>query len=316
MIWQSLAAVFSDPELFTALLAAAVKAGTPLLYATLGGIIAERSGVVNLGIEGMMINGAFFGFLGMYLTGSPWAGLALAALAGGIAASAHAFSCIVLRGNQIVSGLAVAILGVGLADYLGKPYLGSSTPGFATCNLPVLEHIPALGAVLFRQDILVYLSYPLPLLLWWFLRHTRWGLALRAAGENPAAVLAAGMNVSRIRWAGVIAGGVLAGIGGAYLSLAATHIWMNNITAGRGWMAVALVIFAFWRPMRAWWGAYLFSGIITLQMHLQALGAPISSSLLLMLPYLLTLAAVCLSSARGRGRAAPAALGVNLEMEE
>ena len=242
--------------------------------------------------------------------------VALAACAGGIAAAVHAFSCIVLRGNQIVAGLALTMLGVGLADYLGKPYLGISTTGFTACSIPVLENIPVLGVVFFRQDILVYLSYPLPPLLWWLLRHTRWGLALRAAGENPLAVLAAGMHVLRIRWAGVIAGGILAGIGGAYLSLAATHIWTNNITAGRGWIAVALVIFAFWRPMRAWWGAYLFSGVIALQMNLQAQGAAVPSSLLLMLPYLLTLAAVWFSSVRGKGRAAPAALGVNLEPEE
>ena len=147
-------------------------------------------------------------------------------------------------------------------------------------------------------------------------RHTRWGLSLRAAGENPAASLAAGIPVLRIRWAGVIAGGVLAGMGGAYLSLAATHIWTTAITAGRGWIAVALVIFAFWRPMRAWWSAYLFSGIIALQMNLQAQGAAIPSSLLLMLPYLLTIAALWVSSVRGKGRSAPAALGVNLEPEE
>jgi len=316
VIWQALTVALADPEILPALLAAAVKAGTPLLYATLGGIIAERGGVLNLGIEGMMITGAFFGFLGAHLTGSPWAGILLAACSGGIAAALHAFFCIVLRGNQVVAGLALTMLGLGLADYLGTPYLGVSTAGFTACAIPMLENIPVLGTALFRQDILVYLSYPLPPLLWWLFRHTRWGLALRAAGENPAAVLAAGLPLWRIRWAAVLAGGGLAGIGGAYLSLAAIHIWVNNITAGRGWIAVALVIFAFWRPMRAWWGAYLFSGVMALQMNLQAQGTAVSSSLLLMLPYLLTLAAVCFSSAWGKGRAAPASLGVTLEPEE
>ncbi len=308
--------MLSGETMLVAVLAAAVQSGTPLLYATLGEILSERSGVLNLGVEGMMIVGAFFGFLVLHLTGAPWLGFAAGALAGAAMGGLHAFSCIVLRGNQVVSGLALTILGLGLADYLGAPYLGVATKGFEPFAVPVLGDIPVLGPVLFRQDALVYLSCALPPLLWLMLRRTRWGLALRAAGESPAAARAAGLNVVAARWAGVLAGGLLAGAGGAYLSLAYTHMWTNNITAGRGWIAVALVIFAFWRPLRAMLGAYLFSGIIVLQMNMQARGAAVPSSLMLMLPYALTLAALLFSSRRGRGRAAPAALGVNEEPKE
>ena len=308
--------MLSSPEVFLAVLAGAVQAGTPLLFATLGEIITERSGVLNLGVEGMMIVGAFFGFLGLHLTGSPWMGVLTGALAGMGMSAIHGFLCITLRGNQVVSGLALTILGLGLADFLGAPFMGIVTKGFEAFDFPLLSAIPGIGTALFRQDALVYLSYLLPPLLWFLLRYTRWGLGLRASGENPAAVIAAGLSVIRFRWAGVLWGGVLAGMGGAYLSLAYTHMWTNNITAGRGWIAVALVIFAFWRPLRAMAGAYLFSGIIMLQMNAQAHGVNIPSSLLHMLPYVLTLAALLFSSIRGKGRGAPAMLGVNLEPGE
>ena len=316
MIIDTLTATLGNPVLLLSVLAAAVQTGTPLLYATLGEIITERSGVLNLGVEGTMIVGAFFGFLGLHLTGNVWAGVLLAGFAGGLGGLLHGFLCITLRGNQVVSGLAITILGLGLADYLGAPYLGVTTKGFEPFAVPVLSTIPVLGQVFFRQDALVYISYALPPLLWFMLRYTRWGLALRAAGENPMAVIVAGLSPYSIRWAGVLWGGVLMGIGGAYLSLAYTHMWTNAITAGRGWIAVALVIFAFWRPMRALAGAYLFSGLIALQMHLQAQGSDIPSSLLHMQPYILTLCALLYSSVRGRGRAAPARLGVNMEPEE
>lgn len=308
--------MMDNPAILLAVFAGAVQAGTPLLYATLGEIITERSGVLNLGVEGMMIVGAFFAFLGLHATGSPWAGVCAGALAGAAMASVHGVLCIILRGNQVVSGLALTILGLGLADYLGAPFMGITTEGFSAFDFPVLSNLPVIGRVFFRQDALVYLSYLLPPLLWFFLRYTRWGLGLRAAGENPAAVRAAGLSVTRYRWAGVLFGGAMAGIGGAYLSLAYTHMWTNNLSAGRGWIAVALVIFAFWRPLRAVVGAYLFSGIIMLQMNAQAHGIEgIPSSFLHMLPYILTLAALLFSSMRGKGRGAPAYLGVNQEPE-
>ncbi len=302
-----------DIEFFIPVLAAAVQSGTPILYATLGEIVTERSGVLNLGVEGMMIVGAFAGFLVLHLSGSPWLGLLAAGCAAALLGMLHGLVCLVFLGNQIVSGLALTILGVGLADYLGTPFIGVETQGFTHLSAPLLADIPVLGPVLFRQDALVYLSYVLAPLIWFVLARTRWGLNLRAAGENPEAVRAAGLSPLALRWAGVAGGGFLAGLGGGYLSLAALHAWTSGITGGRGWIAVALVIFAFWRPARAVFGAYLFGGVIAFQMRLQATGTTIPSSLLSMGPYLLTLLALLYSSSRGKGRSAPAALGVNLE---
>lgn len=300
-------------DLFLSLLAATVLAGTPLLYATLGEILTERAGVLNLGVEGMMIMGAFFAFFVQYKTGNPW----LAALAAGLGVAAigaiHGIVCLVFQGNQTVSGLALTIFGVGLADYLGTPFVGTITQGFQPFAFPILGQIPVLGPVLFQHNALVYLSYAMPFLLWYFLNRTAAGLALCAAGEHPAAVSAAGIDPVRMRWLGVLGGAFLVGLGGAYLSLCATHLWTLNLTAGKGWIAVALVIFAFWRPGRAVAGAYLFGGIMALQLRLQALGANIPSSLMMMLPYALTIVALLLASSRGQGRNPPADLGNNIE---
>ena len=294
-------------------LQATVQSGIPILFATLGAILNERAGVLNLGVEGMMIVGAFAGFLAAHYTGDPWVGVLAAGCAAAFMAALHGAVCLVFRGSQVVSGLALTILGVGLADYLGTPFIGVETQGFTHLSAPLLADIPVLGPVLFRQDALVYLSYVLAPLIWFVLARTRWGLNLRAAGENPEAVRAAGLSPLALRWAGVAGGGFLAGLGGGYLSLAALHAWTSGITGGRGWIAVALVIFAFWRPARAVFGAYLFGGVIAFQMRLQATGTTIPSSLLSMGPYLLTLLALLYSSSRGKGRSAPAALGVNLE---
>lgn len=300
-------------ELFLSLLAATVLAGTPLLYATLGEIITERSGVLNLGVEGMMILGAFFAFIVQLRTGNPWLASLAAGLGVGCIGLVHGVVCLVFQGNQTVSGLALTIFGVGLADYLGTPFVGSMTTGFQPYAIPVLSEIPVLGQVFFRHNPLVYISYFLPWLIWYFFKRTAIGLALCATGEYPAAVSAAGVSPERMRWLGVFAGAFFVGIGGAYLSLAATHLWTHNLTNGKGWIAVALVIFAFWRPGRAVMGAYLFGGIMALQVRLQALGTNVPSSLMMMLPYILTILALLWSSARGKGRNAPAALGVNIE---
>ena len=202
---------------------------------------------------------------------------------------------------------------MGLSDYLGTPFVGVQTEGFQSFALPVLGQIPVLGPVFFQHNALVYVSYLLPPLLWCFFNRSSTGLALRAAGEYPAAVSAAGLDPVRLRWLGIFVGAFLVGVGGAYLSLAATHIWTHNLTAGKGWIAVGLVIFAFWRPGRALFGAWLFGGIMALQLRLQALGVNIPSSLMTMLPYALTVLALLWASWRGHGRDAPAALGVNIE---
>lgn len=303
-------------EFALSLLAATVQSGTPIVYATLGEIFTERSGVLNLGVEGMMMMGALCAFLGAFLTGNPWLGFLLGGLAGAMLATLHSVVCLWFQGNQVVSGLALTILGTGMADFLGTPYIGQTAPGFDPLALPVLAGLPILGPIFFHQDILVYISFVIPLLMGLFLQHTRWGLGLRAVGEYPPAAQANGLAVHHYRWAGIVVGGFFCGLGGAYLTLAYTHMWTNHISAGRGWIAVALVIFAFWKPHRAVIGAYLFGGVMAFQLRLQAMGAHIPSSILLMLPYILTVAVLVLSCRRQGRSQAPAALGVNLEPAE
>ena len=295
------------------LLAATVQSGTPILFATLGEIFTEKSGVLNLGVEGAMILGAFAGFIVARLTGNPVLAFIAAGIAGSLATSIHGVVCLWFQGNQVVSGLALTILGSGLANYLGTPYVGMSAPGFSPMPIPGLADIPYLGQIFFQHDPLVYCSYLLPLLIFFFFTRTRFGLSLRAVGENPAAAIAAGLNVLAYRWLGILLGGFMMGLGGAYLSLAYTHLWTSNLTAGRGWIAVALVIFAFWRPGRAVFGAYLFGGIMALQLRLQAGGTQLPSSILLMLPYALTVFVLVISSWRSVSSEEPGALGVNLE---
>lgn len=300
-------------EIVIALLAAAVQSGTPILYATLGEIFTEKSGVLNLGVEGAMILGALTGFMVARHTGNPALGFFAAGLIGSTATAVHGVVCLWFQGNQVVSGLALTILGTGLANYLGTASIGMAAPGFGPLALPGLSAIPWLGPIFFQHDLLVYLSYLLPPAMWLFFTRTRFGLGLRAAGEYPAAATAAGLSVLSYRWLGITGGGFFMGLGGAYLSLAYTHLWTSSLTAGRGWIAVALVIFAFWRPGRAVFGAYLFGGIMALQLRLQASGTQLPSSILLMLPYSLTVVVLVLSSWRKRRSDEPASLGVNVE---
>jgi simple sugar transport system permease protein len=299
-------------EIVIALLAATVQSGTPILFATLGEIFSEKSGVLNLGVEGVMILGALSGFVVSSHTGNPVLAFFVAGLIGSSAAALHGLVCLGFQGNQVVSGLALTIFGVGLANYLGTSYIGTPAPGFDPLPLPLLSELPVVGPIFFNHDPLVYVSYLIPPLMWLFLYSTRFGLGLRAAGEYPAAATAAGLNVVAYRWLGVVGGGFFMGLGGAYLSLAYTHLWTTNLTAGRGWIAVALVIFAFWRPSRAMFGAYLFGGIMALQLRLQASGAQVPSSIMLMLPYALTVIVLVLSSWRKGASDEPAALGVNV----
>jgi simple sugar transport system permease protein len=303
-------------EFLLPLLAAAVQSGTPILYATLGEIFTEKSGILNLGIEGIMMLGALAGFVTSKVTGSPILGFLLGGCAGALLASLHGLVCLGFQGNQVVSGLALTILGIGLADYLGTPFIGQDASGFSPISIPILSEIPLVGRVFFNHDPLVYTSYIIPPLMWIFFRYTRWGLGVRAVGEYPEAAYAGGLSVIGYRWAGILVGGYLVGLGGAYLSLAYTHLWTNGLSAGRGWIAVALVIFAFWNPMRAAVGAYLFGGVMAFQLRLQATGTHIPSSLLLMLPYGLTVIVLVFSSWKGQGLDAPAALGINVEPSE
>ncbi len=295
-----------------AVLAAAVLAGTPVLFATLGEIFAERSGVLNLGVEGMMLVGALAGFVFTHRTGNPWFGAAAAAAVGAGFGAIHAILSVTLRANQVASGLALTIFGTGLSAFLGRGYVGMPGTGFQAVSLPLLGQLPIIGPVLFQQDALVYLSYLAVPAAWYTLYHTRWGLQIRAVGEAPEAADAMGVNVARLRFTCVVLGGSLAGLGGTFLSTAYTSMWIENMTAGRGWIAVALVIFATWDPLRAALGAYLFGGVNALQLHLQATGTSLPTYLLLMAPYAFTIVVLVIAS-QGTARkrlGAPAALSI------
>lgn len=303
-------------EPLTELLAMMISAGTPLLLSTLGEIYAERSGILNLGVEGMMALGAVVAFYVALTTGNPLLGLSAAALAGLILSSLHAFVSITIRSNQVVSGLALSMLGVGLSSLIGKRLIGIPLRYvLEKLEVPLLKDIPLLGAF-FRQNALTYLSYFLTALLWFILFRTKIGICIRMTGENPHAADSMGINVFRTRYLCTILGGTLAGLGGAYLSIAYTPTWIEGMTAGQGWIALALVIFAAWNPLYALAGAYLFGGVRVLQYRLQPLG--ISPPLLQTLPYVCTIAVLtAFSTEKLRRRlGAPSALGKPYSREE
>lgn len=312
--------------MLTSILAVTIRAGTSLLYATIGEIFAERSGVLNLGVEGMMLMGAVCGFAASYHTGSPWVGLLVALVVGAAMAAIHAFLTITLRAEQVVSGLALTIFSVGLSSFLGQrlgpggaPLVGLQGPRFSKLPLPGLSNLPVVGDPLFNQDLLTYALYLLVPLATFYLYRTRPGLNLRAVGENPRAADAMGVDVVRLRYGYTILGGALAGLGGAHLSLAYTPGWTENLTGGRGWIAVALVIFALWDPARAVVGALLFGGINAVQFRMQAAGTTIPADFLNMLPYLLTIVvmvAITLYEKLSHAVGAPAALGQPYYREE
>ena len=285
-------------------------AGTPLLLGTLGEIITERSGVLNLGVEGMMAVGAMSAFTVTLTTGSPWIGLLAAVLAGALAAGIHAFVSVSLRANQVVSGLALTMLGLGVSGLFGRPFIGRPLPQkLNAIRIPGLAEIPVVGRILFSQDPLFYLAVVLGILLWILLNRTRWGIEIRSVGENPAAAEVQGISVGRIRYLCVLLGGALAGMAGAHLSLVYSKSWTEGLTGGRGWIVIALTIFALWNPLRAFLGAFLFGCIFVLQYLLQPIGVP--PNFLAMMPYLATLAVLLAGGLRRDRRRllAPAKLG-------
>ncbi len=272
-----------------------IPAGTALLLGTLGEVYAERSGVLNLGVEGMMIMGAVTGFGVTFITENVILGIVAAGLAGALMALIHAYASITLGVNQVVSGLALTMLGLGISGLLGKQYIGLPLPTkLNPLYIPVLSDIPVLGNVLFRYNILVYLSIALVPVLSYILYKTNWGVMLRSVGENPAAADAMGVNVFLVRYLAVIFGGVMAGLAGAFLSVAYSPAWIEGMTAGAGWIVIALTIFSLYDPFRAMLGAYLFGGVRVLQFRLQPLGIP--ANLLNMLPFLVTILVLVLIS--------------------
>ncbi|MBC9783873.1 ABC transporter permease [Heliobacillus mobilis] len=308
-----------EQSIWLALLSTGVVAGTPILFAALGEILTERAGILNLGVEGMMLVGAVTGFMVTMSTHNQWMGLLMAIVAGGLMALIHAFLSITLRANQVVSGLALTIFGTGLSGFLGKDLIGVPlTDTFKPIPIAGLSEIPWIGDILFKHDALVYISYGLIFILWFFLYRTKTGLELRAVGENPAAADAAGINVFAIRYACVIAGGMLAGAAGAYLSLAYAPSWLENMTAGRGWIAVALVIFGTWNPLRAFLGSFFFGTIDVMGFTMQTIGIQIPSFFLKMLPYIFTIAVLIVVTRETKTRrvASPEALSIPYNREE
>lgn len=313
-------------ELVISILSIAIVAGVSLVYATIGELFTERSGILNLGVEGMMIMGAVTAFAAAFHTGSAWVGVLVAMLVGGSMALIHAFLTITMRADQVVSGLALTLFGTGLSSFLGQrlgpdgsPLVGLIGPRFRPISIPVLSEIPIIGQMLFNQDILVYIIYLFVPLSWYFLYKTRPGLHLRAVGESPQTADALGVNVFKLRYFYTVVGGMLVGLGGAHLSLAYTPGWAEHLTGGRGWIVIALVIFATWDPGRAVIGALLFGGVNAIQFRLQAMGATIPASLLNMLPYILTvvvLVAITWFESFRKRVGPPAALGLPYMREE
>lgn len=298
-------------EAAVVILAATLRAGTPLVLAAMGELITEKSGVLNLGVEGMMLVGAVAAIMVTLDTGSYGLG-ALAGIAAGIAmALVFGLLTLTLRANQVATGLALTILGLGLSAFLGLGYRDKPLDGLRPLAVPGLSDIPILGKLIFGHDIFVYLSLLLFLALAWFLARSRPGLVLRAVGESAESAHALGYPVIRIRYAAVAFGGALSGLAGAYLTLVYTPMWADQLTAGRGWIALALVVFATWKPSRVLLGAYLFGGVTIAQLYLQGQGIAVSSHLLSMLPYVATILVLVLIS-RDATRIklnAPAALG-------
>ena len=293
------------------LIAALMAASTPVLLAATGELVAEKSGVLNLGVEGMMILGAVAGFAVAVTTGSPVLGFAGGALAGAVLASLFAVLTQVLLSNQTATGLALTLFGLGLSALVGKGFEGVRPPPTAKLDLGPLADLPGIGPILFGHDWVVYLSIALVAATWAFLKYSRMGLILRAVGENHDAAHALGYRVVAVRFAALAFGGALAGLGGAYLSLVRVPQWTEGMTAGAGWIALAIVVFASWKPWRVLIGAYLFGGITALQLQLQAAGYAIPVHLLTMAPYVITVLVLVILSATHRhgAPAAPAALG-------
>lgn len=302
--------------------AAAIVAGTPLLYAILGELIAERAGQLNLGVEGMMLMGAVIGFKAAIATSNPYLSLLAAMFAGAAAALIYAILTITLRANHIVTGLTLTIFGAGFASFMGQDLMGETVPlsmkiFFENFKIPLLGDIPVIGQIFFNQGILVYIGYISTVIAGLYIYRTQIGLHLRAVGENTAAADAAGINVTLYKYIHVLIGGLLCGLAGAYLSLVYIPSWQENVTAGRGWIAVALVIFCKWNPYLVMGGAFLFGGLDIIGFRIQKYEFSISQYIIDLLPYIVTIIILILVSIRkSRSGSAPANLGITYFREE
>ena len=279
-----------------AVLLTIITASTPLLLAAIGELVTERSGVLNLGVEGMMVMGAVGGFTAAYTTGSAALGVVAAIGSGVGTALLFAFLTQTLVTNQVATGLALTLFGLGLSGLIGEPFTGLPGVKLSAIHIPGLSDLPLVGPVLFGQDVLVYASIAITVLVAWVLAHTRLGLVIRATGGNHHSAHALGYSVVAVRYACIAFGGACAGLGGGYLSLAYTPLWVENMTAGRGWIALALVVFSTWAPRRVAIGAYLFGTVWIMGLYVQGVGIAIPSQLLSSLPYLITIAALVMIS--------------------
>lgn len=300
-------------EAIVPIVIATIGAGTAIAFAALGEVVTEKSGVLNLGVEGMMLVGAIAAFAAASGSGSLWTGVGAGMLAGTAMALLFAFLTLTLMANQVACGLALSIFGVGLSAYAGQTYLNVVLPAQPVLPLPVLSALPLVGPMLFAHQPLVYASWILLGSVWWFLYRSRAGLKLRSVGESPSSAHALGLPVTLIRYLATMFGGATAGVGGAFLAVMYTPMWVEGMTAGRGWIALALVVFGTWRPGRIMLGAYLFGGITVAQLFAQSRGIAVPSQLLSMLPYLATVAVlVIISSDPVRIRLnTPASLGLS-----
>jgi simple sugar transport system permease protein len=288
----------------------AIAGGTIILYATIGEIITERSGILNLGVEGVMLMGAFFGFLVAYYTNNLFLAIVAAGIMGGVLGLIHAFMSITMRANQVVSGLALTMFGQGASSFFGINLVGKTLKtSFQPVHIPVLSKIPVIGEIFFQHNILVYCGFILPFIVWYIFTKTTWGLALRAAGEEPLSSEIMGIRVIKVRYIATIVGGVFIGISGAYLSVAYSKLWVEGITAGKGWITIALVIFANWNPLIAYGGAYLFGALEQLGLSLQKFNIDFPIILLKSIPYVFTILFLLFISLKGKRSNLPKALG-------
>jgi len=292
------------------ILYAAIASGTIILYATIGEIITERSGILNLGVEGIMLMGAFFGFYVAYTTESLLLAILGAAFIGGLMGLIHAFMTITLQANQVVSGLALTMFGTGASSFFGIGMVGKTLKtSFEAIPIPFFSKIPVLGEIIFNHNILVYFAFILPVIVWYIFNKTKWGLALRSSGEEPLSSEIMGIKVIKVRYIATIVGGIFIGISGAYLSVAYSRLWVEGMTAGKGWITIALVIFANWNPLIAYGGAYLFGGLTQLGLNLQKFNIPFPIILLKSIPYVFTLLFLLFISIKGKRSNLPKALG-------